>query len=79
VYHVIHDKNLVTLEENLRENISSGTLLFLNEPSIPYPPPEPPNVEKCLEPEAGMKTPFLTPASSLRAGGLSSGWNFHVL
>ncbi|GJX57947.1 hypothetical protein Tco_0289337 [Tanacetum coccineum] len=27
VYHAIHDKNLVTLEENLKENISSGTLI----------------------------------------------------
>ncbi|GKE35824.1 reverse transcriptase domain-containing protein [Tanacetum coccineum] len=27
----------------------------------------------------GMKTPFLTPASPLRTGGISSGWNFHVL
>ncbi|GJS35803.1 hypothetical protein Tco_0534185 [Tanacetum coccineum] len=26
-----------------------------------------------------LKTPFLTPASPLRAGGISSGWNFHVL
>ncbi|GJW12088.1 hypothetical protein Tco_1577915 [Tanacetum coccineum] len=26
-----------------------------------------------------LKTPFLTPASSLRAGGISSGWNFHML
>ncbi|GJV92778.1 hypothetical protein Tco_1540591 [Tanacetum coccineum] len=26
-----------------------------------------------------VKTPFLTPASPLRAGGISSGWNFHVL
>ncbi|GJW43039.1 hypothetical protein Tco_0071838 [Tanacetum coccineum] len=25
----------------------------------------------------GVKTPFLTPASPLRAGGISSGWNFH--
>ncbi|GJS46468.1 hypothetical protein Tco_0596589 [Tanacetum coccineum] len=24
-----------------------------------------------------MRTPFLTPASPLRAGGISSGWNFH--
>ncbi|GJS92789.1 hypothetical protein Tco_0799757, partial [Tanacetum coccineum] len=24
-----------------------------------------------------VKTPFLTPASPLRAGGISSGWNFH--
>ncbi|GKC95605.1 hypothetical protein Tco_1161047 [Tanacetum coccineum] len=33
VYHAIHDKNLVTLEENLKENISSETLLnvVLNE------------------------------------------------
>ncbi|GJW30250.1 ribonuclease H-like domain-containing protein [Tanacetum coccineum] len=54
VYHAIHDKNLVTLEKNLRENISSGTLLFLKEPSSPRPPPEPPDVEKCFEPEAGI-------------------------
>ncbi|GJY06698.1 hypothetical protein Tco_0373752 [Tanacetum coccineum] len=27
----------------------------------------------------GVKTPFLTPSSPLRAGGISSGWNFHVL
>ncbi|GKF09136.1 hypothetical protein Tco_0043360 [Tanacetum coccineum] len=27
----------------------------------------------------GVKTPFLTPASPLRACGISSGWNFHVL
>ncbi|GJS22884.1 hypothetical protein Tco_0451516 [Tanacetum coccineum] len=27
----------------------------------------------------GVKTPFLTPASPLKAGGISSGWNFHVL
>ncbi|GKE65751.1 hypothetical protein Tco_1519912 [Tanacetum coccineum] len=54
VYHAIHDKNPVTLERNLRENISSGTLLFFKEPSTPCPPPEPPDVEKCLEPEAGI-------------------------
>ncbi|GJW81570.1 reverse transcriptase domain-containing protein [Tanacetum coccineum] len=123
VYHAIYDKNLVPLEENSKENISSGTLLFLKDPSIPRPPPKPPDVEKYLEPKAGilitkvfkgvskphdfwpifyppfsplfpiqpsfsfflhfspsgMKTPFLTPSSSLRSGGLSSGWNFHVL
>ncbi|GKB18452.1 hypothetical protein Tco_0852375 [Tanacetum coccineum] len=28
---------------------------------------------------SGVKTPFLTPTSSLRASGLLSGWNFHVL
>ncbi|GKD54863.1 hypothetical protein Tco_1288250 [Tanacetum coccineum] len=33
VYHAIHDKNLVTLEKNLKENISSGTLLVSKEPS----------------------------------------------
>ncbi|GJX94420.1 hypothetical protein Tco_0349006 [Tanacetum coccineum] len=54
VYHAIHDKNLITLEKNLRENISSGTLLFLKEPSSPRPPSEPPDVEKCLELEAGI-------------------------
>ncbi|GJS02209.1 hypothetical protein Tco_0318717 [Tanacetum coccineum] len=46
VYHAIHDKNLVTLEENLKENISSGTLLVFKEPSFLLPPPEPPDV--CL-------------------------------
>ncbi|GJZ95355.1 hypothetical protein Tco_0667689 [Tanacetum coccineum] len=30
-------------------------------------------------PPPKMRTPILTPASPLRAGGLSSGWNFHVL
>ncbi|GJT07774.1 hypothetical protein Tco_0842236 [Tanacetum coccineum] len=72
-------------------NNSNNTPLELPEfesfhfnPSFPQPPPEPLDVEKCFEPEA-VKTPFLTPvsslraASSLRAGGLSSGWNFHVL
>ncbi|GJW95322.1 reverse transcriptase domain-containing protein [Tanacetum coccineum] len=47
VYHAIHDKNLVTLEENLKENISSGTLLVFKEPSIFLPPLEPPN--ECLK------------------------------
>ncbi|GKE54924.1 hypothetical protein Tco_1490080 [Tanacetum coccineum] len=54
VYHAIHDKNLVTLEKNLRENISSRTLLFLKEPSFPRPPPKPPDVKKCFEPKAGI-------------------------
>ncbi|GJR05830.1 reverse transcriptase domain-containing protein, partial [Tanacetum coccineum] len=43
VYHTIHDKNLVTLEENLKENISSGTLLVFKEPSFLLPPPRPPD------------------------------------
>ncbi|GKG18811.1 hypothetical protein Tco_0375910 [Tanacetum coccineum] len=30
-------------------------------------------------PLPGMRTPFLTPTSPLRAGGISSGWNFHML
>ncbi|GJZ67406.1 hypothetical protein Tco_0630646 [Tanacetum coccineum] len=47
VNHAIHDKNLVTLEENLKENISSGTLLVFKEPSIFLPPPEPP--DECLK------------------------------
>ncbi|GKD01347.1 reverse transcriptase domain-containing protein, partial [Tanacetum coccineum] len=46
VYHAIHDKNLVTLEENLKENISSGTLLVFKEPLFLLPPPEPP--DECL-------------------------------
>ncbi|GJV80512.1 hypothetical protein Tco_1516382 [Tanacetum coccineum] len=67
VYHDIHDKNLVTLEKNFRENISSGTLLFLNKPSSPRPPPEPPDVEKCLEPEAASGFLCFLCACSLRA------------
>ncbi|GJR41498.1 hypothetical protein Tco_1217182 [Tanacetum coccineum] len=47
VYHVIHDKNLVTLEENLKENISSETLLVFKEPSFLLPPPKPP--DECLK------------------------------
>ncbi|GJV01565.1 reverse transcriptase domain-containing protein [Tanacetum coccineum] len=59
VYHTIHDKNLVTLEENLKENISSGTLLVFKEPSFLLPPPEPP--DKCLnfEPILVMKNVML--------------------
>ncbi|GKC46225.1 hypothetical protein Tco_1063947, partial [Tanacetum coccineum] len=47
VYHAIYDKNLVTLEENLKENISSGTLLVFKEPSILLPLPKPP--DECLK------------------------------
>ncbi|GJR31704.1 hypothetical protein Tco_1107936 [Tanacetum coccineum] len=47
VYHAIHDKNLVTLEKNLKENISSGTLLAFKKPSFLLPPAEPPN--ECLK------------------------------
>ncbi|GJZ70102.1 hypothetical protein Tco_0633652 [Tanacetum coccineum] len=46
VYHAIHDRNLITLEENLKENISSRTLLVFKEPSFLLPPPEPP--DECL-------------------------------
>ncbi|GJX46902.1 hypothetical protein Tco_0272092, partial [Tanacetum coccineum] len=47
VYHAIHDKNLITLKEKLKENISSGTLLVFKEPSFLLPPAEPPN--ECLK------------------------------
>ncbi|GJY56477.1 hypothetical protein Tco_0455592 [Tanacetum coccineum] len=47
VYHAIHDKNLVILEKNSKENISSGTLLVFREPSILLPTPEPP--DECLK------------------------------
>ncbi|GKC12557.1 hypothetical protein Tco_1009339 [Tanacetum coccineum] len=30
-------------------------------------------------PPLKMRIPFLTPTSPLKAGGFSSGWNFHVL
>ncbi|GJV45300.1 hypothetical protein Tco_1429836 [Tanacetum coccineum] len=54
VYHTIHDNNLIPLEENLKENISSETLLVFKEPSFLLPPPEPPDIKKCFEPEAGI-------------------------
>nr|GEX96318.1 integrase, catalytic region, zinc finger, CCHC-type, peptidase aspartic, catalytic [Tanacetum cinerariifolium] len=37
------------------------------------------NEDECFDPLGGVKTPFLTPTSPLRSGGISSGWNFHVL
>ncbi|GJX89956.1 reverse transcriptase domain-containing protein [Tanacetum coccineum] len=59
VYHAIHDKNLVPLEKNLRKNISSGTLLFLKEPSFPLPPLEPPDDCLNFEPNMAMKSVFV--------------------
>ncbi|GKF40029.1 hypothetical protein Tco_0120090 [Tanacetum coccineum] len=47
VYHAFDDKNIVTLEEKLKENISSRTLLVFKEPSFLLPPPEPPDA--CLK------------------------------
>ncbi|GJZ39721.1 reverse transcriptase domain-containing protein [Tanacetum coccineum] len=52
VYHAIHDKNLVTLEENLKENISSGTLLVFKELSFLLPLPKPP--DECLNFELNL-------------------------
>ncbi|GJX90565.1 reverse transcriptase domain-containing protein [Tanacetum coccineum] len=59
VYHAIHDKNLVTLEENLKENISSGTLLVFKAPSFLLPPPEPPDDFLNFEPNLVMKNVML--------------------
>ncbi|GKF00186.1 hypothetical protein Tco_0023536, partial [Tanacetum coccineum] len=61
VYHAIHDKNIVTLEKNFRENISSGTLLFLKEQSSPRPPSEPPDVCMRFKPILAMKNDFVKP------------------
>ncbi|GJZ05866.1 reverse transcriptase domain-containing protein [Tanacetum coccineum] len=59
VYHANHDKNFVTLEENSKENISSGTLLVFKESYFLLPPPEPP--DECLnfEPNLVMKNVML--------------------
>ncbi|GJX54577.1 reverse transcriptase domain-containing protein [Tanacetum coccineum] len=59
VYHAIHDKNLVTLEENLKENISSGTLLVFNKPSFLLPSPEPPDDCLNFKPNLVMKNVVL--------------------
>nr|GEV10123.1 hypothetical protein [Tanacetum cinerariifolium] len=37
------------------------------------------NEDECFDPAGGVRTPFLTLASPLRASGISLGWNFHVL
>ncbi|GKE95499.1 hypothetical protein Tco_1580354, partial [Tanacetum coccineum] len=55
VYHAIHDKNLVTLEENLKENISVRTLLVFKEPSFLLPPLEQPDKSLDFEPILVMK------------------------
>ncbi|GJU49321.1 reverse transcriptase domain-containing protein [Tanacetum coccineum] len=59
VYHAIHDKNLVTLEENSKENISFGTLLFFKKLSFLLPPPEPPDDFLNFEPNLVMKNVML--------------------
>ncbi|GKD60971.1 hypothetical protein Tco_1298480, partial [Tanacetum coccineum] len=59
VYHAIHDKNLVKLEENFKENISSRTLLVFKEPSFLLPPPEPPDECFNFEPILVMKNVVL--------------------
>ncbi|GKF48703.1 hypothetical protein Tco_0141954, partial [Tanacetum coccineum] len=59
VYHAIHNKNLVTLEEKLKENISSGTLLVYKDPSFLLPPPEPPDTCLNFEPILIMKNVVL--------------------
>ncbi|GKA28785.1 hypothetical protein Tco_0715030, partial [Tanacetum coccineum] len=59
VYHAIYDKNLVTLEENVKENISSGTLLVFKEPSFLLPPPEPPDDFLNFEPNLVMRNVVL--------------------
>ncbi|GKF32823.1 hypothetical protein Tco_0102621, partial [Tanacetum coccineum] len=61
VYHAIHDKDLLTLEKNLRENNSSGTLLFLKELSSPRPPSEPPDVCMRFKPILAMQNDFVKP------------------
>nr|GEX33312.1 hypothetical protein [Tanacetum cinerariifolium] len=35
------------------------------------------NEDECFDPGGGVKIPFLTLASPLRAGGISLGWKFH--
>ncbi|GKA74254.1 hypothetical protein Tco_0780556 [Tanacetum coccineum] len=59
VYHAIHAKNLVTLEENLKEKISSGTLLVFKEPSFLLPSPEPLDDFLNFEPNLVMKNVVL--------------------
>ncbi|GJT04611.1 hypothetical protein Tco_0839073 [Tanacetum coccineum] len=65
-----YDSFLFEIEPNEEGLISidnsNNTLLELSEfesfhfdPSFPRPPPEPPDVEKCFEPEAGLNQQFL--------------------
>ncbi|GJT01706.1 reverse transcriptase domain-containing protein [Tanacetum coccineum] len=92
----------------------SPNLDHQDDPSIPRPPPEPPDIKKCFEPEAGIviikefkgvskshdfmtgilptlptlvsDLTFISSFVSFESedtifdpGGLSSGWNFHIL
>ncbi|GJT33415.1 reverse transcriptase domain-containing protein [Tanacetum coccineum] len=59
VYHAIHDKNLVPLEKNLKENISSRTLLVFNESYFLLPPPKPPDDSLNFEPNLVMRNVVL--------------------
>ncbi|GJW86497.1 reverse transcriptase domain-containing protein [Tanacetum coccineum] len=47
-----------------------------DDPSIPRPPPEPPDVEKCLEPEAGI---LITKVLIDRSSNLRNFWDIPVL
>ncbi|GKE22997.1 reverse transcriptase domain-containing protein [Tanacetum coccineum] len=61
VYHANHEKNSCNIGGNLRENISSGTFLFLKQSSFPRPPPEPPDVCMRFKPILAMKNDFVKP------------------
>ncbi|GKE76896.1 hypothetical protein Tco_1543016 [Tanacetum coccineum] len=64
-------KNVVFLNVEEDDSFTFTIRTFL--PFVTYPDVSP------LLSSTKMRIPFLTVASPLRAGGLSSGWNFHVL
>ncbi|GKB60108.1 hypothetical protein Tco_0916294 [Tanacetum coccineum] len=63
----------IVVSQNVEDDDSFTSFIRTFLPFLTYP------VDSPYFSPPGVKTPFLTPTSSLRAGGISSGWNFHVL
>ncbi|GKE24316.1 hypothetical protein Tco_1435828 [Tanacetum coccineum] len=63
----------IVVSQNVEDDDSFTFVIRTFLPYLIYP------VESPLLSPPGVKTPFLTLASLLRASGISSGWNFHVL
>ncbi|GKG29824.1 hypothetical protein Tco_0419722, partial [Tanacetum coccineum] len=60
----------INVSQNVEDDDSFTFFIQTFQPFLTYPKDSPLLL---------LKTPFLTPTSPLRAGGISSGWNFHVL
>ncbi|GKB57582.1 hypothetical protein Tco_0913768 [Tanacetum coccineum] len=63
----------IDVSQNIEDDDSFAFVIRTFLPYLTYP------VDSPLLLSTGSEEPFLTLASSLRADGISSGWNFHVL